>query len=76
MTRVYIQVSTRDQNENHQLAALANLGIAELNLFWTCRAKCTWTIYTKLKKGFWLYCQNFLIYFFLVEKYVARGINK
>lgn len=44
MTRVYIQVSTRDQNENHQLAALANLGIAELNLFWTFRATMASTV--------------------------------
>ena len=33
MTYAYIRVSTRDQNEDRQLAALTNLGISEVNLF-------------------------------------------
>lgn len=33
MTYAYIRVSTRDQNEGRQLAALTNLGISEMNLF-------------------------------------------
>lgn len=33
MTYAYIRVSTRDQNEDHQLAALTSLGISEVNLF-------------------------------------------
>ena len=32
-TYAYIRVSTRDQNEDRQLAALTNLGISEVNLF-------------------------------------------
>ena len=33
MTYAYIRVSTRDQNEDRQLAALTTLGISEVNLF-------------------------------------------
>lgn len=33
MTYAYIRVSTRDQNEDRQLAALTNLGISEVDLF-------------------------------------------
>lgn len=33
MTYAYIRVSTRDQNEDRQLAALIGLGISEVNLF-------------------------------------------
>jgi len=33
MTYAYIRVSTRDQNEDRQLAAMTNLGISEVNLF-------------------------------------------
>ena len=33
MTYAYIRVSTRDQNEDRQLAALTSLGISEVNLF-------------------------------------------
>ena len=33
MTYAYIRVSTRDQNEGRQLAALTSLGISEMNLF-------------------------------------------